>query len=72
MVNDRVLVEAVCLPNMPFKWNATRIQVLPMNDTPRGTKKGFVVSSSPLDRGTVLIFFSYIAREIISISLAKR
>ncbi|KAL0279865.1 UNVERIFIED_CONTAM: hypothetical protein PYX00_001337 [Menopon gallinae] len=51
VVNDRVLVEAVCLPNMPFKWNATRIQVLPMNDAPRGSKKGFVVSSSPLDRG---------------------
>ena len=26
---DRVLVEAAYNPNMPFKWNATRIQVLP-------------------------------------------
>ena len=26
---DRVLVEASYNPNMPFKWNATRIQVLP-------------------------------------------
>lgn len=51
MVNDRVLVEAVCLPNMPFKWNATRIQVLPMNDAPRNNKKGFIVSPPSLDRG---------------------
>ncbi|XP_047022062.1 cell division cycle and apoptosis regulator protein 1-like [Helicoverpa zea] len=28
-VNDRVLVEANYNPNMPFKWNATRVQVLP-------------------------------------------
>ncbi|XP_022315964.2 cell division cycle and apoptosis regulator protein 1-like isoform X3 [Crassostrea virginica] len=28
-VNDRVLVEASFNANMPFKWNATRIQVLP-------------------------------------------
>lgn len=28
-VNDRVLVEANFNPNMPFKWNATRVQVLP-------------------------------------------
>ncbi|XP_028178137.1 cell division cycle and apoptosis regulator protein 1-like [Ostrinia furnacalis] len=28
-VNDRVLVEATYNPNMPFKWNATRVQVLP-------------------------------------------
>lgn len=27
-VGDRVLVEAVYNSNMPFKWNATRIQVL--------------------------------------------
>ena len=26
---DRVLVEAVYNPNMPFKWNAQRIQTLP-------------------------------------------
>lgn len=29
VVGDRVLVEASFNPNMPFKWNATRIQVLP-------------------------------------------
>lgn len=29
MVGDRVLVEASYNPSMPFKWNATRIQVLP-------------------------------------------
>lgn len=51
-MNDRVLVEAVCLPNMPFKWNATRIQVLPMNDVPRSSKKGFMVSSSSVERGS--------------------
>lgn len=28
-MKDRVLVEAGYNPNMPFKWNATRIQVLP-------------------------------------------
>lgn len=28
-INDRVLVEATFNPNMPFKWNATRVQVLP-------------------------------------------
>ncbi|XP_015190809.1 PREDICTED: cell division cycle and apoptosis regulator protein 1-like [Polistes dominula] len=30
IVGDRVLVEASYNPSMPFKWNATRIQVLPM------------------------------------------
>ena len=29
LFQDRVLVEAAYNPNMPFKWNATRIQVLP-------------------------------------------
>ena len=28
-VQDRVLVEATFNPNMPFKWNASRVQVLP-------------------------------------------
>ena len=28
-VGERVLVEATYNPNMPFKWNATRIQLLP-------------------------------------------
>ncbi|KAK9721467.1 DBC1 [Popillia japonica] len=32
MVGDRVLVEASYNPSMPFKWNATRIQVLPMSN----------------------------------------
>lgn len=35
-VNDRVLVEATYNPNMPVKWNATRVQVLPK--TGPGTK----------------------------------
>ncbi|XP_011305660.1 cell division cycle and apoptosis regulator protein 1 isoform X2 [Fopius arisanus] len=30
-IGDRVLVEASFNPSMPFKWNATRIQVLPMS-----------------------------------------
>ncbi|XP_015117706.1 cell division cycle and apoptosis regulator protein 1 isoform X2 [Diachasma alloeum] len=30
IIGDRVLVEASFNPSMPFKWNATRIQVLPM------------------------------------------
>ncbi|XP_023715067.1 cell division cycle and apoptosis regulator protein 1 isoform X3 [Cryptotermes secundus] len=34
VVGDRVLVEASYNPNMPFKWNATRIQVLPMTGAP--------------------------------------
>ncbi|EEZ98940.2 cell division cycle and apoptosis regulator protein 1 [Tribolium castaneum] len=33
-VGDRVLVEASYNPTMPFKWNATRIQVLPMSNQP--------------------------------------
>uniref|UniRef100_W5K1E6 Cell division cycle and apoptosis regulator protein 1 n=1 Tax=Astyanax mexicanus TaxID=7994 RepID=W5K1E6_ASTMX len=37
-VGDRVLVEAVYNPNMPFKWNAQRIQTLPQlpNQAPPG------------------------------------
>jgi len=46
VVGDRVLVEASYNPNMPFKWNATRIQVLPMTGaatarTQSGLTKGF-------------------------------
>ena len=34
-VGDRVLVEASYNPNMPFKWNANRVQVIPgMTPTP--------------------------------------
>ncbi|XP_020712429.2 cell division cycle and apoptosis regulator protein 1-like isoform X2 [Athalia rosae] len=33
IVGDRVLVEASYNPSMPFKWNATRIQVLPMGSS---------------------------------------
>ncbi|GBP37980.1 Cell division cycle and apoptosis regulator protein 1 [Eumeta japonica] len=32
-VNDRVLVEATYNTSMPFKWNATRVQVLPKSTT---------------------------------------
>lgn len=42
-VGDRVLVEAVYNPNMPFKWNAQRIQTLPQlaNQSVR-TLRGFM------------------------------
>ncbi|XP_042192599.1 cell division cycle and apoptosis regulator protein 1 isoform X3 [Callorhinchus milii] len=33
-VGDRVLVEATYNPNMPFKWNAQRIQTLPNQQSP--------------------------------------
>ncbi|XP_049786967.1 cell division cycle and apoptosis regulator protein 1-like isoform X2 [Schistocerca cancellata] len=50
VVGDRVLVEASYNPNMPFKWNATRIQVLPMstaNTTQRPqNKQGFTTAPS--------------------------
>ncbi|XP_072254183.1 cell division cycle and apoptosis regulator protein 1-like, partial [Pyxicephalus adspersus] len=36
-VGDRVLVEATYNPNMPFKWNAQRIQTLP-NQNPAPTQ----------------------------------
>ncbi|XP_014276938.1 cell division cycle and apoptosis regulator protein 1 isoform X3 [Halyomorpha halys] len=39
-VGDRVLVEAVYNANMPFKWNATRIQVLSMQDQRSGQNYG--------------------------------
>nr|XP_033796665.1 cell division cycle and apoptosis regulator protein 1 isoform X3 [Geotrypetes seraphini] len=35
-VGDRVLVEATYNPNMPFKWNAQRIQTLPNQNQPQG------------------------------------
>lgn len=37
-VGDRVLVEASYNPNMPFKWNATRIQVLPTSNMSASTR----------------------------------
>lgn len=36
-MGDRVLVEASYNPSMPFKWNATRIQVLPMGNNNSAT-----------------------------------
>ncbi|XP_012285928.1 cell division cycle and apoptosis regulator protein 1 [Orussus abietinus] len=38
VVGDRVLVEASYNPSMPFKWNATRIQVLPMGNSTNNTQ----------------------------------
>lgn len=54
VVGDRVLVEASFNPNMPFKWNATRIQVLPMsggnvvsrNSQQQSSNKSFNAASS--------------------------
>lgn len=40
VVGDRVLVEASFNSNMPFKWNATRIQVLPTNKGGSGAVVG--------------------------------
>ncbi|KAK0097267.1 hypothetical protein PV326_002719 [Microctonus aethiopoides] len=40
VVGDRVLVEASYNPSMPFKWNATRIQVLPMGNNNNNTGGG--------------------------------
>lgn len=37
-IGDRVLVEASFNPNMPFKWNATRLQVLPMQGQGQGAQ----------------------------------
>lgn len=39
-VGDRVLVEAVYNATMPFKWNATRVQVLPMGREDRSSSSG--------------------------------
>lgn len=38
VVGDRVLVEASFNPNMPFKWNATRIQVIQTKPAPGGRR----------------------------------
>lgn len=50
-LGDRVLVEASYnTTNMPFKWNATRIQVLPLNNSANSRRdnqtKGFSQSST--------------------------
>merc|ERR1719361_3188268 len=47
-VNDRVLVEAAYNANMPFKWNATRIQVLPNQNAGRGPNSGGGGQGPPL------------------------
>ncbi|CAH1186773.1 unnamed protein product [Phyllotreta striolata] len=54
IVGDRVLVEAQYTPTMPFKWNATRIQVLTANQS-RPSNKNYSNNYSavppPSDRG---------------------
>lgn len=49
-VGDRVLVEAVYNPNMPFKWNAQRIQTLPQ--LPNQSVWTFSVCSLVLTKST--------------------
>ena len=47
-VGERVLVEATYNPNMPFKWNATRIQLLPnQNSNMSGGKPNIMGQSMP-------------------------
>ncbi|XP_076250699.1 cell division cycle and apoptosis regulator protein 1-like [Rhynchophorus ferrugineus] len=47
VVGDRVLVEASFNPTMPFKWNATRVQVLQGNQhQPRDIRGGTAVGNS--------------------------
>ena len=47
-VQDRVLVEASYNPNMPFKWNATRVQVLPNQSVGGGGPGGGFCSPEAL------------------------
>ncbi|XP_033736293.1 cell division cycle and apoptosis regulator protein 1-like isoform X2 [Pecten maximus] len=55
-VGDRVLVEATFNANMPFKWNAVRIQVLP-NQGPQqaGMGGGFNKPSGPISMANSMI-----------------
>lgn len=48
-VGERVLVEASYNPNMPFKWNATRIQVLPnqVNVQPGNNARSAIAAAQP-------------------------
>ena len=59
-VGERVLVEAAFNPNMPFKWNATRVQVLP-NQVSQGWKKNSKFPGKP-----VIIATSTANRDIIA------
>ncbi|XP_074647315.1 cell division cycle and apoptosis regulator protein 1-like [Tubulanus polymorphus] len=56
-VGDRVLVEATYNPNMPFKWNAVRIQVLPtQNINPPNIKNMMPsqnLSSQPMNQNII-------------------
>ena len=45
VVGDRVLVEASFNPSMPFKWNATRLQVLPINANIANSLAGTLTSN---------------------------
>ncbi|XP_023220932.1 cell division cycle and apoptosis regulator protein 1-like isoform X3 [Centruroides sculpturatus] len=49
-VGERVLVEAAYNPNMPFKWNATRIQVLPnqLNVLPSACNRSMLAAANTL------------------------
>ncbi|XP_033882354.2 cell division cycle and apoptosis regulator protein 1-like isoform X2 [Acipenser ruthenus] len=62
-VGDRVLVEAAYNPNMPFKWNAQRIQTLPhmspqMASIISGVVNFFLIFSSVVDNRYFCCCFS--------------
>lgn len=46
-VGDKVLVEAMYNASMPFKWNATRLQVLPMDRSESMGGRGSRFTSAP-------------------------
>lgn len=56
-VGDRVLVEAVYNPNMPFKWNAQRIQTLPQlaNQTVGQESFGLPTSTTTVQHQSVFV-----------------
>lgn len=55
-LNDRVLVEATYNPNMPFKWNATRVQVLPQggNQKQNMGKSNYNAVPPPANKKSIL------------------
>lgn len=73
-VGDRVLVEAVYNPNMPFKWNAQRIQTLPQ--LPNQTVSKNICQTDPPPKiqitkitGSLLLSIDVIAVMLITVLL---
>ncbi|KAK2161171.1 hypothetical protein LSH36_120g04031 [Paralvinella palmiformis] len=54
-VGDRVLVEASYNANMPFKWNAARIQVLPNQSNAPSSQSSFVQSQPTFTQNSVTL-----------------